>query len=41
MPRIINAYADNSPLANSLKDLGEAMFGDQAQKKFTGKRRSG
>jgi hypothetical protein len=32
MPRIINAYADNSPLANSLKDLGEAMFGDQAQK---------
>ncbi|MGY4428471.1 hypothetical protein ACVWWO_000948 [Bradyrhizobium sp. F1.13.1] len=32
MPRIINAYADNSTLANSLKDLGEAMFGDQAQK---------
>ncbi|MEY9506889.1 hypothetical protein ABIE87_006447 [Bradyrhizobium diazoefficiens] len=31
MPRIINAYADNSSLANSLKDLGEAMFGDQAK----------
>jgi hypothetical protein len=31
MPRIINAYAENSSLANSLKDLGESMFGDQAK----------
>jgi hypothetical protein len=32
MPRIINAYADNSALGDSLSKLGEAIYGDQAQK---------
>lgn len=31
MPRIINAYADNSVLGKTLGDLGEAVFGDQAK----------
>ncbi|SFI39994.1 hypothetical protein [Bradyrhizobium sp. Gha] len=32
MPRIINAYNENSALGKTIADLGEAMFGDQAQK---------
>ena len=30
MPRIINAYADNSVLGDTLSRLGEAIYGDQA-----------
>jgi hypothetical protein len=32
MPRVINAYADNSAIGDSLSKLGDAIYGDQAQK---------
>ncbi|GLR91294.1 hypothetical protein [Bradyrhizobium iriomotense] len=32
MPRIINAYEENSALGDSLSRLGEAIYGDQAEK---------
>jgi hypothetical protein len=32
MPRIINAYDGNSALGKTLSDLGESIYGDQAQK---------
>src|SRR4030081_3231492 len=44
MPRIINAYAENSVIGDTLAKLGEAIYGDQAknevyrQKAFGAKR---
>ena len=32
MPRIINAYSGNQSVADSLKSLGDSMFGNQAQR---------
>lgn len=31
MPKIINAYSGNESVANSLKSLGDSMFGNQSQ----------
>lgn len=34
MPRIINAYSGNESVADSLKSLGDSMFGNQAQREL-------